>query len=58
MIVWYRDNTLPGNEWHCYFSESWTTCTLEIAENMMSKHAKDDVLWRKNEEVARRMVWC
>ncbi len=58
MIIWHRDSNMTDGVWRCYFSFSWANSNLEISEKMMSKHAKDDVLWRANEDVARRMVWC
>jgi len=62
VIVWYRHG--PNKPWECYFSfttghtysgpREW----LQNAEAMMTGRGWADVLGRKREDCARRLVWC
>lgn len=62
MQVWCKDPTTK--QFCCYFSPTQgftytnTKDWLRNAEEMMGKNANSDVIWRKKEESARRMVWC
>jgi hypothetical protein len=61
MVVWYR---YPGSAWECFFSfttghtYSRPAEWIRNAETMMAGRGREDALWRKNDEAARRLIWC
>lgn len=62
MIVWYRHGS--DQPWACLFQKSLgrsytdSRNILIEAERMMRGEGRDQVLWHKNEERARSLIWC
>ena len=61
--VWYIERYRDGHRWACFLrpaaphTYSGPREWLHNAEQMM-RGDHSDCLWRKNDETARRLIWC